>query len=263
MTWKTHLNQTFSHYYLFGSRPLTHVVFWLVYYISFALIWASNHGLFASFYLEFILLPVRIAATYSVLYWLMPQYLLTGKVVKFLLYMMLLLAVCGLVQRLIIFAFYEELLIKTGNGLFDLKAIMKSSLLINTTVMLAMTIKWYGLYRNLLAQLPKNNNKIEIKADRRTHLIDLNNIRHIEGLGNYVNIHLNDGQSLTTYSSIKKILAQLPDYFLRCHRSHVVNSNYIDSFNNEGIHMGKDVIPRGKEIDDATLKRNHHSGSSA
>ena len=251
---KTHLNQTFSHYYLFGSRPLTHVMFWLAYYLSFALIWASNHGLFASFYLEFILLPVRMAATYSVLYWLMPQYLLPGKVVKFLLYLAALLIVCGLLQRLIIFAFYEELLLKTGTGLFELKAVLKSSLLINTTVMLAMTIKWYGLYQKLLSQLPQASSKIEIKADRRTHLIDPNDIIHIEGLGNYINIHLNDGQSLTTYSSIKKITQQLPNYFLRCHRSHVINIDCIDSFHNESIHIGTHVIPRGKEIEDDALR---------
>ncbi len=254
MTWKKYLNQTFSHYYLFKSRLLTHVIFWLVYYLSFALIWASKHGLFASFYLEFILLPLRISATYLVLYWLMPGYLLFGKVLKFLIYWSILLIIFGILQRLVIFAFYEELLLKTGGELFDLRAIFRSGLLINTTIMLAMTIKWYGLYHSLMSRQTKQIKKIEINADRRTHLIDPREILHIEGLGNYIKIHLQNQQALTTYSTIKNILNQLPKQFLRCHRSHVINTLHIESFNNDNIYLGNSIIPRGKDVKDADLK---------
>jgi len=253
MMWKKHLNQTFSHYYLFNSRLLTHVLFWLVYYVSFSLIWANVHGLFASFYLEFILLPMRILATYLVLYWLMPKFLLTGKVLSFLMYLSLLLILVGTLQRLVIFGFYEELLLKTGKELFDLRAIFRSGLLINTTVMLAMSIKWYGLYRSLLSNQTTQVKKIEITADRRTHLVDPRHILHIEGLGNYVKIHLSNHQTLTTYSSIKNILNQLPQQFIRCHRSHVVNILHIGSFNNDNIYLGNSIIPRGKDIEDADL----------
>jgi two-component system response regulator LytT len=249
---KLKFNTTFSNYYLFNSRLLTHVVFWVLYYVLFSLVWANKFGLFASFYLEFILLPLRILCTYSVLYWLMPQYLLKKQLIPFGLYLALLLLACGLLQRVIIFAFYEELLIQQQVALFDFWAVLRSCILINTTVMLAMTIKWYGLFHSINDQIKPENKLIEVKSNRRTHLINPEDINYIEGLGNYINIHLTNGTSLTTYSSIKKFIKNLPDNFIRCHRSFVVNKNKIESYNQEDITIGSQVIPKAQDIDFAS-----------
>lgn len=242
-------NKTFNSYYLFNSRLLTHVLFWALYYVLFSLVWANKHGLFASFYLEFILLPLRILCTYSVLYWLMPKYLLRKKLLAFGLFLLALLLICGLLQRLVIYAFYEELLIQQQVALFDFWAVLRSCILINTTVMLGMTIKWYGLYHSLKDQMKPKNKSIEIKSNRRTHLINPDDIDYIEGLGNYINIHLQNGSVLTTYSSIKKFIKQLPENFIRCHRSFVVNKDRIESYNQEDIIISGKVIPKVSDID--------------
>ena len=65
-----------TNFYLFGSRIATHSIFWVVYYLLFGLIWVGEEGYLASFYLEFVLLPIRILAVYITLYYLLPQFLL-------------------------------------------------------------------------------------------------------------------------------------------------------------------------------------------
>ncbi len=254
---KLDLKRTYSNYYLFNSRIFTHVVFWLTYYVSFAIIWSGRYGLYGSFYLEFILLPMRIGATYLVLYWAMPRFLLPAKLLSFVLSVCGILLVCGVFQRLSIYFFYEEFLNISQSALFSPQAIFRAMLLINTTVMLAMTIKLYGLYQELRSQ---GGNEavamIELKSDRRMHLIHPDDITHIQGLGNYISIHLSDDQELTSYTTLKNIMAQLPDYFLRVHKSHIINKKQLKSYNNEDLQIGHKTIPRGKDIQDADLKLN-------
>ncbi len=247
----------FRRYYLFDSRLLTHIVFWLIYYLAFGFIWASELGYFASFFLEFILLPVRVVASYVVIYWLLPQYLMPQKYVKFLGSLVLLLLICGLLQRLVVYAFYEEFIISRGVALFNPAAVLKASLLVNTTVMLVLTIKLFGLFQEERFRNQGLNLKtLAIKADRRTHLIRTEDILFIEGLGNYIKLFLTSGHQLTTYMSIKSMLEQLPDNFLRCHKSFVININQIDSFNHENIQIRNNQIPRSKDILDASLLTN-------
>ncbi|WP_223788769.1 LytR/AlgR family response regulator transcription factor [Marinicella meishanensis] len=249
------LKRTYSNYYLFNSRIVTHVAFWLAYYISFSLIWSGRYGLYGSFYLEFILLPMRMAATYLVIYWAMPRFLLTAKLLAFLLSLAGILLICGLFQRLSIYFFYEEFLAISQTALFNPQAIFRSMLLINTTVMLAMTIKFYGLYQELKQQgVAEPVSLIELKSDRRMHLIHPDDISHIQGLGNYVTIHLLDGSELTSYTTLKNLMQQLPEQFLRVHKSHIINKQHLKSYNNEDLQIGNKTIPRGKDIEDADLK---------
>ena len=252
------LNRTYSSYYLFNSRLVTHILFWIIYYISFALIWSKNHGLFGSFFLEFILLPMRITATYLVIYWSMPSYLLKGKLFKFAISWLSILIICGVLQRLFIYFFYEEFLQITKSSIFSVQDLFRAVLLINTTVMLAMTIKFYGIYHNLMNRKmtsdEENIDYIEIKSDRRVHLINPKDIAYIKGLGNYIKIKLRNEKELTSYITMKKIMALLPDDFLRVHKSYIINKSHINSYNNEDIQLGKHWIPRGKNILDSELK---------
>ncbi len=237
-----------------NSRLLTHVLFWVVYYFSYSYIWVSQLGWFASFYLEFILLPIRVVASYLMIYWLLPNYLLRQRYLQFVVILVCMLLVCGVLQRLVVFSFYEEFFLSRGGGLFDLTAVLKASLLVNTTVMLVTTIKLFGLY-----QVERHRNQalnlttLAIKADRRTHLVHTEDILFVEGLGNYICIYLSNGKQLTTYKSIKAFMQELPENFIRCHKSFVVNTQHINSFNNENIQIRTHQIPRNKEISDQAL----------
>ncbi|MCZ6693941.1 MAG: hypothetical protein O6939_08560, partial [Bacteroidetes bacterium] len=52
----------------FHLRVIHHVLFWLIYYITFGFIWAEGGDYWQSYYLEFILLPIRILAVYFTIF---------------------------------------------------------------------------------------------------------------------------------------------------------------------------------------------------
>ena len=241
-------------YYLFSSRLLTHILFWVAYYISFSLIWVNELGFVASFFLEFILLPARMLAVYVMIYWLLPEYLLRRKFTQFLALYLSLLVACALVQRLFIYFFYEGLLVGEGAGLFSMSSLFRAALLINTTVVLAAFIKLLGGYLRLLGQAESTaDDTVRIKANRRTYLVEPQNIMYLEGLGNYINYYLEDGQKLTAYCSLKQAHSELPSEFIRAHKSYVVNKNFISSFSGDDIQIGSETVPRGKTVVDADL----------
>ena len=69
-------------------------------------------------------------------------------------------------------------------------------------------------------------NKKYIRVDNKHTLIDENEIRYIERDGMKVILHTNF-ENIEIYSSFKKLLEQLPNNFVRCHKSYIVNINNI------------------------------------
>lgn len=259
MTGIWHWTPTYSGFYLFGSRFVTHLAFWLGYYLLFSYIWMRPElGYFASFYLEFILMPVRIMAAYAMLYFLIPHFLVERRYQSFFIGYALLIAVSGLLQMLFGYFFYEKLLLATEQGFaLTLSGWVRNCILINTTVLLLGTVKIFMLYIGLLEKQANSTTQspefILVKSDRRTCKIQLADILYIEGLGNYVTYHLRDGEKKVVYSSLKDTQSQLPEQFLRLHRSYLINKNAIESFNNEEVLIAGHALPRGKEIQDTDL----------
>jgi len=71
-----------------------------------------------------------------------------------------------------------------------------------------------------------------VKNERKTLRITMQDIRYIEGLSNYIIIHLEESQHIV-YSSITEMLARLSEQFLRIHKSFVVNKKFVSSFTKE------------------------------
>ncbi len=249
----------FNHrFYLFGSRAATHVVFWISYFLLFGLIWAKPEtGLLGSYFLEFVLLPARIMAVYCMLYILMPQFLLARRFALFFTYYLLMLAVAGIIQRLSGHFFYDTLFLQSEGSLLDASAFGRSVLLVNSTVIFVAAIKLLQSHFALQQELANSNvsgtDILEIKSNRRTHLIPASQIQFVEGMGNYVTYHLQDNQKLIEYASIKATLARLPEHFIRLHKSYIVNLRHIDSYNQEDVSIGQQTLPRGKHVSDELL----------
>ncbi|WP_338294657.1 LytTR family DNA-binding domain-containing protein [Planctobacterium marinum] len=252
----------YSGCYLFGSRVFTHTLFWVGYYVLFSFIWAKpEQGLFASFYLEFILMPVRIMAAYCMLYLLIPSYLVERRYRHFFGGYGLLIAVSGFLQLCFGYFFYETLLPGTNSGFgFNLAGWVRNCILINTTVLLLGTAKVFILYMGLLEkqshagkQQQNTQDFILVKSERRTCKLFFADILYVEGLGNYVTYHLVNGEKRIVYSSLKETQESLPEQFLRLHRSYLINRNAIESFNNEEVLVAGNALPRGKDIQDAEL----------
>ncbi|WP_299533240.1 LytTR family DNA-binding domain-containing protein [Ulvibacterium sp.] len=242
-------------FYLFNSRIATHIIFWVGYYALFGLLWAGQEGYMASFYLEFVLLPIRILAVYATLYFLMPKFLLKRKYVQFLVGYMIMLVSAGILQRVFIHLFYEELLLNDfSTGLFSIRMLVRAMVLINTTVLFVMGVKLFQLWILEREKNERDNEKIlELKANRRIHRVSSGHVLYIEGLGNYVTYHLLDNSKITVYGSIKSTLSALPGNFRRIHRSYIVNKDHIKSYDLNSVEVQNQFIPRGSSANDDLL----------
>lgn len=252
---------TFPQFYLMGSRFLTHAVFWLGYYLLFSLIWMKpEQGYFASFYLEFVLMPVRILSAYGMIYFLIPQFLVAQKYRYFFAGYALLIVIAGILQWLFSHFFYHRMLLNTTEFGLTLSALTRNMILINTSVLLLGTAKVFQLYIQLMEAVSLNQDSepqsdiIEVKSDRRIHRLPTSHILFIEGMGNYVTYHLQNGEKRIVYSSIKETQQKLPKQFLRLHRSYIVNRYHIDSYSKENVLIGDKELPRGKDIEDQQLQ---------
>jgi len=111
--------------------------------------------------------------------------------------------------------------------------------------------KAYAYSRLLAADYTQNN--IErvaddfffVKADRRIFKICFGDILFIQGLKDYVVIHL-ENQKVITAMNIKTIYDQLPrEVFVRVSKSYVINVRHIGSVDNNTVYIGPNEIPVG------------------
>ena len=84
-----------------------------------------------------------------------------------------------------------------------------------------------------------------VKSDRKFHKISFKDIVYVEGLKDYVVIYVNDSKVITAMN-LKTIAQHLPESaFIRVSKSYLVNSSYIDSFDNHTIYIKTTEIPIG------------------
>lgn len=87
---------------------------------------------------------------------------------------------------------------------------------------------------------------ILVKTGYSTLKVNLNDILYIEGLKDYIKIHL-AGKTILTLNSLKKFQEILPESrFVRVHRSFIVPLEKIDSIQRNRIVIGKSFIPVGE-----------------
>lgn len=84
-----------------------------------------------------------------------------------------------------------------------------------------------------------------VKSDRKTLKILEDDIQYIEGMNNYLIIHI-DGKSHIVYSSLSSFCMQLSDHFLRIHKSYLINRKFIQSYSKESVEINGKELPIGK-----------------
>lgn len=90
------------------------------------------------------------------------------------------------------------------------------------------------------------NNYFMVRADYKLHKIEYDDILLIEGLDDYIRIHLKDKNTIVTRLSMKGILEKLPPAaFIRVHRSYIVPVSKIKTVQNKTITIEEFVIPIG------------------
>lgn len=111
-------------------------------------------------------------------------------------------------------------------------------------------IRWFELrqkaYGNISGTVPDNEMKyIYIKSDYKLIQIELDKILYIEGLKDYIKVHLEDTpRPVLSLTSLKAMEEKLPsDRFIRVHRSFIVQKQKIRIIEKGRIIFGKDYIP--------------------
>ena len=83
-----------------------------------------------------------------------------------------------------------------------------------------------------------------VNVNKKHHKILFSKILYAESLKDYVRIHT-DKTTVITKDKISDFEQKLPNYFLRTHRSYIVNTNKITAYSAQDIEIGKLEIPIG------------------
>lgn len=91
------------------------------------------------------------------------------------------------------------------------------------------------------------NGTIFVKTDYRVVRIAISDIRYIEGMSEYLKIHLDNQKPIITLLSMKKMEDYLPPtLFMRIHRSYIVNLQKIQEVNKNRVILDADTyLPIG------------------
>ena len=98
-----------------------------------------------------------------------------------------------------------------------------------------------------------DDDSIFVKTDYKVIKIAISDIRYVEAMSEYLKIHLDSQpKPIITLLSMKKMEERLPDYFMRIHRSYIINLKQIQEVNKNRVIMDADTyLPIGDNYRDA------------
>ncbi|MBT1697936.1 LytTR family DNA-binding domain-containing protein [Fulvivirgaceae bacterium PWU4] len=87
---------------------------------------------------------------------------------------------------------------------------------------------------------------ILLQADKKMHKVNFDDIFFIEGMGDYVKVHMAD-KTLVIHYTLQKIQEQLPaSKFFRVHKSYLISLSRIDYLEGNMVIVNKTQIPIGQ-----------------
>jgi DNA-binding LytR/AlgR family response regulator len=96
---------------------------------------------------------------------------------------------------------------------------------------------------------------IFLRVDYSMMKVAIADIMFIEGLDDYLKIHLQAQKTLVVRLTMKAMLEKLPDDFIRVHRSYIVSFRHVESVRNKVIYIAGEEIPIGSSYEDGFLKK--------
>ena len=101
------------------------------------------------------------------------------------------------------------------------------------------------------------DNFIFVKSEYEKIKINIDSIKYIQGLKDYIRIYSTTStKAILTLSSFKDIMDKLPSaQFIRIHRSYIVNIGFIDALQKTKVVIDKIRIPIGETYKDEVMKR--------
>jgi len=97
-------------------------------------------------------------------------------------------------------------------------------------------------------------NRIYLPTNRGVEIIMLKDIVRIQSISNYSKLYFNNGKTLVVAKVLRWFEEQLHSYqFVRIHRTHLINMNYMQSYNNND--GGQLLLHNGESIKVAKRKK--------
>ncbi len=99
-------------------------------------------------------------------------------------------------------------------------------------------------YQTLYQEKPaaKEGDTLYVKVDYKYVSLDINDILYVKGMSEYVQIFLAGRKAVMVHTTMKKMLDQLPDYFIQVHRSYIVNMRSIKEMERMRIIIEPDTV---------------------
>ncbi len=97
------------------------------------------------------------------------------------------------------------------------------------------------------------DNFIILNENKTLHKVYFQDILFVEAFGDYVKVHL-EHKIIITLSTFTTFLDQLPNVFLRTHKSFCINLNHMNSISGNRIKVRAHQIPIGQSYKQSVLK---------
>jgi two-component system LytT family response regulator len=110
-------------------------------------------------------------------------------------------------------------------------------------------------YETLINNIQHDQKKMVLRTSESLFIVDLDSIMRCKSENNYTTFYLDDGRKIVTSRTMKEYEEALSyPYFMRCHRSHIINFNFVNRFNkNDGgmiIMKNDDEVPLSRKFRD-------------
>jgi hypothetical protein len=225
------------------------VIYWVVVSLLLILIFGASGGSYIySFYFCAFYMPVVIASSLCLNNILVPEYLLAKRYWLFVLLLLLLIIVSlNLVMVIVFLAFmllsiYDKeniSLVMDNFRLFPL--VMYLALFLSGFISLA--IRYISGEGKEKIGGRSGTNRLEVRADRRNVTLEFSEIIYLESMSDYVRIFLREGERVITRRTISSLSAELPESFIRIHRSYIINRGYLQSWTRDNVIVGGVDLP--------------------
>ena len=93
-----------------------------------------------------------------------------------------------------------------------------------------------------------------VRADRKVHRIPYADLLYVESLREYLAYHTPAGR-IVALGSLKQLEEELPDNFLRVHKSYLVAADKVQALEGNQLHVGAARIPVGGSYREAVRAR--------
>ncbi len=104
--------------------------------------------------------------------------------------------------------------------------------------------------------LKKESDKaLFIKADGRWNKVIIEEITHLQAMGDYVRVFSAQGKLMVS-KTMKSMLKSLPERkFVRVHRSFIINIDHIDNIEDHSIAVGNQIIPISESLKNDLMEK--------